>query len=111
MINYKFELNEFGQPHFGVEEKYYQLWELASCEFSYLQKIVDKLSELLENKISQFDFGFEVYIFDCTKNDCKVLNTFEGWKVEGVIPTQDIYQLLRDWRDYLINFKKSNGQV
>ena len=111
MINYKFYLNEFGRPNFGVEEKYYQLWELASCEFSYLQKIVDQLSELLENKISHYDFGFEVYNFDCTKDECKVLNTFEGWKVECVIPTQEIYQLLKDWRDYLINFEKTKGQA
>jgi hypothetical protein len=101
MINYKFELNSFGRPHFGVEEKYYQLWELASCELSYLKIIVDQLSELLEGRISNYNFGFEVYNIDCTKDECKVLNTFEGWKVEHMLSTKEIYLLINDWINFL----------
>jgi len=111
MIDYKFELNEFGRPNFGVDEKYHQLWELASCDFSYLQKIVGQLSEVLENKVSHYDFGFEVYNFDCTKDECKVLNTFEGWRIEHVVPTEDIYQLLRDWMNYLIQFNEKSDNI
>ncbi|HEY8934783.1 MAG TPA: hypothetical protein VIM65_06160 [Cyclobacteriaceae bacterium] len=110
MIKYKFDLNEFGRPNFGVEEKYFQLWELASCDFSYLIQIVDRLGELLKNQIPHYDFGFEVYNFDCNKDECKVLNTFEGWRVECVLSTEEIYQLLRDWRDYLIDFEKTKSQ-
>lgn len=93
-------------------EKYGEFFidEIRNLRLDYLKEIVLQLEKLLAVQIPQYDFGFEVYNFDCTKNECKVLNTFEGWKIECVLPTEEIYQLLRDWRDYLINFEKTKNQ-
>lgn len=92
-------------------EKYGEFFidEIRNLKLDYLKLIVSQLEKLQTVEISQYDFGFEVYNFDCTSEKCKVLNTLEGWKVECELPTEDIYRLLRDWRDYLINFETTKS--
>lgn len=87
----------------------YFLDEIRNLKLEYLSEITSKLQKLLAHEITHYDFGFEVYNFDCTEDECNVLNTFEAWKVECVIPTTEVYQLLRDWRDYLVIFEKTES--
>jgi len=109
MLEYRFYTNQIGTPQFDIKGELHVLNELGSCSREYLAEIITSLEQILQGKLEQYDFGYEVYNFDCTKDECKVLNTFEGWKVEYIIPTEEIYRLLGDWRDYLIDWEKSKN--
>jgi hypothetical protein len=109
-MKYTFTLNEIGTPQFNVGDEYEQLRELGSCEPDYVVEIVSGLEKVLNGETEKYDFGFEVYNLDCDKNNCSVLNTFDDWKEELNIPTSEIYQLMKDWRDFLSsNNENSNS--
>lgn len=46
-MKYYFFINEGGYPEFGLDEKYWQLWELGSCSKDYLEEIVISLEHVL----------------------------------------------------------------
>lgn len=75
----------------------------------YLSEIVLKLDELLKGKIEFYDgFGYEVYVIECTNEKCKVFDVTEKpWKLEAEMPTIEVFEFMRDWRDYVIEF--NNG--
>jgi hypothetical protein len=76
----------------------------------YVKEIVSKLDEVLNGDINFYDgFGFEVYMIECDKDNAFVKNIFEDDKVDAIIPTQEVYELMRDWRDYLIDYYSKNN--
>jgi hypothetical protein len=76
----------------------------------YVREIVSKLEEVLNGDINFYEgFGFEVYMIECDKDNAVVKNIFEDDKVDAIIPTQEVYELMRDWRDYLIDYYSKNN--
>jgi hypothetical protein len=106
MIEYEFYLNEIGTPQFLIKGGLDGLSELGSCE-NYIE-IVMSLEQVLAGKLERYNFGYEVYMIECKKEISKVIDTFDGWKVVAEIPTQEVYELMRDWRDYLIEWETNN---
>jgi hypothetical protein len=103
MINYEFYKNEIGTPQFSVKGNLAGLNELGSCNFEYLKEIVTNLIKVISGELEQYDFGYEVYSIDCEKDMSQVIDTYNDWKCIGKIPTQEVYTLMKDWMDYLIN--------
>jgi len=103
MINYEFYKNEIGTPQFSVKGDLEGLNELGSCNFEYLDEIVASLEQLLSGEIEQYDFGYEVYSIECKKEISQVIDTYNDWKCIAEIPTQEVYALMKDWRNYLID--------
>ncbi len=103
MINYEFYKNEIGTPQFSIKGDLKGLNELGSCNFEYLEEIVTNLIKVLSGELEQYDFGFEVYSIECKKKISQVIDTYNDWKSIAEIPTQEVYKLMKDWRDYLIN--------
>lgn len=108
MLEYKFCKNEIGIPQFGITGQLEGLSELGSCNENYLEEIVTSLEKVVKGNLEQYDFGYEVYSIDCKKDIANVIDTYDGWKSIAQIPTQNIYELMRDWRDYLIKYKNEN---
>jgi hypothetical protein len=108
-MKYNFFINPGGYPEFGVEEKYWQLWELGGLEQDYLEKIVAELEKLVNGELEIFEFGREVYLLQCDRKECKVIDLFENGNLELTIPTLEIYSLMKDWRNYLVEFKNRKG--
>jgi hypothetical protein len=80
-----------------------------SSNICYVKEIVDKLEKLSKGEIDYYEgFGYEVYMIECKKEISQVIDTFDGWKVVAEIPTQEVYELMRDWRDYLIEWETNN---
>jgi hypothetical protein len=74
-----------------------------SANIEYMDEIVDLLEQVLSGKTEDYPgFGYEVYMISCDMHEAKVLNLFEGERVEAVMPTQEIYRLMKDWRDYVV---------
>lgn len=76
-----------------------------SSNLDYVKEIVSKLEAVLNGKLEFYEgFGFEVYMIECDKENATVKNIFEDHKIDAVIPTNEVYELMRDWRDYLIKY-------
>ncbi|GET46200.1 hypothetical protein [Capnocytophaga felis] len=78
-----------------------------SSDFDYVEEIVEKIEDVLSGKTDFYEgFGFELYMIECDREKAVVKNIFEDDKVEAIIPIQEVYELMRDWRDYLRDFYK-----
>lgn len=117
IMKYKIENYEYFDERAGMKkivpslyiedhEQYgdYFLTEILNLSLEYLNEIVSSLEQVFEGKEEQYDFGYEVYSIECKKDISQVIDTFNDWKCIAEIPTEELYELTRDWRDYLIKF-------
>lgn len=100
-MKYDFILNTAGYPEFRLDPKFEQLLELGSIDQEYLTEILTNLEEVLAGNLKSYYFGQEVYNLGCDKVECIVRDTFEDWRLEHTIPTQEIYQFLKDWKAFV----------
>jgi hypothetical protein len=101
MLKYKFYKNDLGTPIFHINGDLEALNELGSCNYEYLQEIIMNLTKVKSGEIEQYDFGYEVFTLECQKEISKIIDTFDDWKCIAEVPTQEIYNLMKDWKDYL----------
>jgi hypothetical protein len=119
-MNYTFKIYEYFDDRDGLtknspvifienQEKYgdYFLTEISNLRFDYLEEIVAFLQKVLNGELEQYDFGYEVYSIDCRKDVAQVIDTYNEWKSIAVIPTQEIYEMIRDWKNYLFDYSSS----
>ena len=76
--------------------------EVANLSLEYLNEIVPSLEQVLSGVIERYDFGYEVYSIECTKEISKVMDISDNWKAIAEIQTQEIYELMKDWRNYRV---------
>ncbi|MBE8723571.1 hypothetical protein [Flavobacterium hungaricum] len=103
MLEYEFRKNEIGRDCLHIKGKLEGLNELASCSVDYLEEIVCSLKKIIDGELDEYDFGFEIYSIECTKETCKVIDTYEEWKEIAVIGTPTLYQLMLDIRQVVIS--------
>ena len=119
-MNYKFIINKYFDHRSGLEKSnplleienqkdygWYFVDEInyLSSNLDYIKEIVEKLETVLSGELQYYNgFGFEVYMIECDIKNAIVKNISENDQVEAIIPTQKVYELMRDWRDYLINY-------
>lgn len=114
-MNYRFEkynyFDERDQLHKSTsiiilenQEDYgaYFITEIKNLSFDYLEEIVAYLEKILSGDLQEYDFGYEVYSIECKKSTSVVLDLFEEEKLIVEIPTQELYELLLDWKNHLI---------
>lgn len=82
------------------EEQYgvYFCTEIKNLNLDYLEEIVNSLILVLSGDLQQYNFGYEVYSIDCNKKISSIIDIFTDNKI---IPTQEMYEFIRDWKDYL----------
>ncbi len=103
MLEYEFFKSEIGTTYLNIKGKWEGLNELSSCSIDYIEEILDNLTKVLKDGIREYDFGFEIYSVECTKEVSKVIDTFDGWKEIGEIATSDVYKLMLDIRELVKN--------
>jgi hypothetical protein len=119
-MKYHFSINSYLEPNSGkpntsplisIENQENYGWFFIdeiinlSTNLDYVKEIVTKLEALINGEIEFYEgFGYEMYMIECDKENAQVKNIYEEDKVEAIIPTEEIYELMRDWRDYLINY-------
>ncbi|NOS90691.1 MAG: hypothetical protein HOP30_02105 [Cyclobacteriaceae bacterium] len=122
-MKYKFNIHKYSTPN-GIEKErpivdienpiqygWFFYDEINNLSFNpdYVKEIVSKLEEVLSGKLKNYDgFGYEMYMIECDKENAKVKNIFEGGKVDAVIPTAEVYELMREWRDYIEKYNQKN---
>lgn len=76
--------------------------EIKNLKLDYLNEIITSLEQVLSGELENYDFGYEVYSIECKKEISLVIDTYNDWKCISEITTQEIYEFIRDWRNYLI---------
>jgi hypothetical protein len=76
--------------------------EILNLNLDYLQEIVSSLEQVLSGNLEQYDFGYEVYSIECKKETSVILDLFNDWKLIAEITTSELYEMMQDWRNYLI---------
>ena len=65
------------------------------------REIVSSIEMLLGGEVDFYEgFGFEMYMIECDREKAVVKNVYEDDKVEAIIPIEEVYELMRDWRDF-----------
>ena len=68
----------------------------------YYDKIVDTLHKVLTGEEMGYDFGYEVYSFECDKDECEVFDW--DYSSIGLFRTQDIYDMMKEFQQYRDDF-------
>lgn len=100
---YSFGVNVFGKPDLEIwSDELVPLAEFSNMEKQYVNKIVDHLEKVFEGELETFEFGYDATIIDFMR-DRSIIN-YEYFEKQTEISSQIIFQLMRDWRDYLNQF-------
>lgn len=84
--------------------------EVNHIGLDYAEEIVEEIEAVLRGKVAFYEgFGFEVYMIECDREKAVVRNTFEDYRVEAIIPIQEVYELMRDWRDFQREYYRSQA--
>lgn len=84
--------------HFFVDE-------INNLSIDYLYEILGKLEALIKGEIEYYGgFGYEIYMIECWQDIAIVKNIYENDKVEAIIPTIEVYSLIKDWLVFLSDF-------
>ena len=89
--------------HLGNASKYgIFFWsEVNHIDLEYAEEIVSSIEMLLRGEVDFYEgFGFEMYMIECDREKAVVKNAYEDDKVEAIIPIEEVYELMRDWRDF-----------
>lgn len=84
-------------------EKYGRFFwaEVNHIDLEYAEEIVSSIEMLLRGEVDFYEgFGFEMYMIECDREKAVVKNVYEDDRVEAVIPIEEVYELMRDWRDF-----------
>ena len=75
--------------------------EIHHLSLDYVEEIVGEIEAVLNGEVDFYEgFGFEVYMIECDREKAVVKNVYEDDRVEAVIPIEEVYELMRDWRDF-----------
>ncbi len=101
-------------PYVDIEDSLKYGWVFNSeithlNDATFIRDLVEGINKVMLGIHEQIDFGFEAYSIECRQEATTVISIYEDNKVEAVIPTQEVYELMRDWRDYLIEWNKNKS--
>lgn len=75
--------------------------EIHHLSLDYVEEIVGEIEAVLNGEVDFYEgFGFEVYMIECDWEKSVVKNVYEDDRIEAVIPIEEVYELMRDWRDF-----------
>lgn len=127
MIKYSFSCSydailEKNVPTYSIDDSvFHMLAYMQSQEKWYIDEILENLKELKNWKIEKYDFwDWEV---------STIRSTFVDWKLKSVIhyddydsnknkyvvkklsiPFEDIFNLIKDWKEYIEKWEKETGK-
>ncbi len=107
-------------PSVNIEEgdlygSYFQSEVNLITDENHLKEIVFHLQELINGKIKDYTFGYEVYAIVCDHEFCRC-NVVLPWierETDGsdaVIPINEVLLLMKDWSHYLLEWKRKQEE-
>jgi len=75
--------------------------EINHLSLDYVEEIVGEIEAVLNGEVDFYEgFGFEVYMIECDREKAVVKDVYEDDRVEAIISIEEVYELMRDWRDF-----------
>ena len=101
-LGYSTHLSEGGRPILEVDSvpvlrQLHDEINFIIMNPEYFDEVVSSLKDVLDGHTNWYEFGYEVYYFECDKDDCEV---FEWDKKIGLLRTIDMYEMLRYFQHY-----------
>ncbi|QFR38742.1 hypothetical protein A9Q91_00720 [Candidatus Gracilibacteria bacterium 28_42_T64] len=101
-------------PRFETNIEYEMLWELGSCKHKYIREVVSELEKIKKGEIEKYSFGYDITTIYCyAGKENAVIEyekidpvTYKGINKRIEIPFENIYSLMKDWRDYIDAWEK-----
>lgn len=123
-MKYKFTINTFSKPNgssyttpatifledFPNQDKFQSDFNMID-DVSYLDQIITGLHNLIDlSSVEPYEWGREIYTIVCDAQFCKCHDNFETTptyfpEAELVFPTNEILQLLLEWREFVIQWR------
>jgi hypothetical protein len=115
VIKYNIGKNKWGYPSMGIDEKYWMLHEFGSIRGSYLNEVIQEMENVRDGKRESYSFGFEATGVDVYKvgdkpYSGKTFINYDYGEREMEVPFEDIYNLMKDWREYLNKWEEETGR-
>jgi hypothetical protein len=117
----KFNPTKNNKPYIslGEENDYWHLNELNSCDVEYIlddvlpniekiwngEKYWDEYRSPTYGAFDTYEFGYDATLIDFGKEKSVISYGFGDGEIE--VPSVEIYQLMKEWRDALLKWKKS----
>jgi len=81
-----------------------QIMTKGGSGLGYIIEIVDNLEKVMSGKIEEYEFGYDATIIDFEK-DIAIIN-YNYFEDQLEVPAKSIFNLMKDWRDFLISAGK-----
>lgn len=117
-MKYRFEIHESQDsttkevPSIILENQeeygFFFLDEIMNLDIPYLEKIITSLNDVMAAKSEIYNFGHELYSIDCKSDVSTVIDAADGWKVVAEIPTTELIEFLKDWKNFKVKFNAQN---
>ena len=105
----------------GEETDYWHLNELNSCDTEYIlndvlpniekiwsgEKYWDEYRSPTYGAFDTYEFGYDATLIDFGKEKSIISNGFGDGEIE--VPSEEIYTLMKEWGEYLKNWKNETA--
>lgn len=121
MIQYKIAQNNYSdRPSIRFDGIYSIMNEINSCDDEYLiNEVLPNLEKIKRGEkirypdtndgqlIDSYEFGYTATMIDFSKEKSIVDNTWDDDFIKIEIPSEEVYQFMREWADKLVKWKKN----
>lgn len=108
-LKYSFKQRNNARPFYDISDDMFMLSEFHSFTFEYIEQIVSSLKQVQDGILEAYNFWWDVtWVFvEKWKSTARVAydqydsvtNTYLEKELE--IPIEDIYNLMKDWKEYI----------
>lgn len=111
VLKYKFFIFEENEPRMEVETPYDILFDLSNGFVGTIdgaRKIIDNIEKVICGENDSYVFGGSDFVIIGVSNDITTITSFfdDEEKIQ-YIPTKEILKLMKDWLNYLTDFKRN----
>ena len=123
MIQYNIIQNKLSdRPSISFEGIYSIMNEINSCDYDYLiDDVMPNLEKIRQGEllrypdtdegklVDSYEFGYTATMIDFYKNKSIIDNTWDDDFIKIEVPSEDIYQFMKEWTDKLIKWRNSQN--
>jgi hypothetical protein len=75
-----------------------------------LDHVINSLEQIQSGEISEHSFGYDICLIDCKTSICDVFHNYKGGHFLGSVDLSHLYELLIDWRNFLLRNTKDKNE-
>lgn len=113
-LKYRFFIFEENEPRMDVKPPYEVLFDLSNGfigTVNGVSSVIENIEKVISGEMNSYVFGGSDFVIIGVSNTITTITSFfeDEEKIQD-IPTEEILALMKDWLNYLINFKLEQGR-